>query len=160
MSVTQNENPEAETVSEQAGCATSNSGSQGAWPSELRLIEASKVSTKMKANLRLVHANLEKSKFGFPVYKKQNTQMETMKMNFKLFSVWAFIFNALYYFVKGMWRKGLLLLALVVAFTFIGIGLDLVFLVNIVSLLVSIIAGNCAYFDMYRTIAKKEKFWW
>lgn len=39
-------------------------------------------------------------------------------------NIWAFLFGPVYFFVKGMWRKGLILLAVAVALVVVLIALD------------------------------------
>lgn len=129
---------------------------------ELDLIDNLAVSNKVKEKLRLVHENLHGIKWGFPEYRpKENTAPNRMALTWKLFSVWAFLFAILYYLVKGMWRKGLVLLGLniVLGLLFAFVTEDPA-LVQVSALIISVICSQSAYSDLYRKLVKKEVFWW
>lgn len=79
------------------------------------------------------------------------------------FNLWAFIFGPLYYFVKKMWGKGLLILAfiwlLATALTLVEVALgftlpDVVFWIPS-----SIICAQLAAHDYYRKVMKDETAW-
>lgn len=81
------------------------------------------------------------------------------------FCVLAFLFNWIYYLIKGMWKKALVIIAAGVAIGIItsilaaislGLGL-LVQFVAIVGLMVYV--GLAAPGDYYRHVVLKEDFW-
>ena len=72
-------------------------------------------------------------------------------------SILAFIFSCLYYFVTGMWRKGLILLgfSLIVVAASEILERDFTF----AALIPSFMAMFMAFGDQYRTKVLKETFW-
>lgn len=72
-------------------------------------------------------------------------------------SLLAFFFSFLYYFVTGMWRKGLFILGITVAIAavFVFFDFDSLFL----GLLPQCLAALTAFGDQYRTKVLKETFW-
>ena len=110
------------------------------------------ISDGLKQALHLVHDNIKGVKLGFPDYGKTTG-------SWKLFSFWAFFFNCIYYFVKGMWRKGLLLLLLNIILG-AAIGLFAPKFLGAQAFVSAAICMQCAYHDLYRKLIKKETFWW
>ncbi|MDQ1244315.1 MAG: hypothetical protein QG565_655 [Campylobacterota bacterium] len=76
------------------------------------------------------------------------------------FNIWAFLFGLIYYFLKGMWKKGIVLFGSGIA---IGIVLIVMFgesAGNITTMIVtSLLFATFANFDYYRTMVLEEDFW-
>lgn len=130
--------------------------------SELDTINNLTVSNKLKEKIRLVHENVHGTKLGFPNYKTlQNTASNRMAIGGKLFSVWAFLFGPLYYFAKGMWRKGVALIGITCLLMMaVAVMTDNEVVFQLVSLFPGVICSQCAYPDLYRKLVKNEVFWW
>ena len=80
------------------------------------------------------------------------------------FSILAFFFNWIYYLIKGMWKKALLIIAAYVALNIMV--MILVFVHPILGLLAWLLAiamaiyvGLAAPGDYYRHVVLKEDFW-
>jgi len=81
------------------------------------------------------------------------------------FNLWALLFGAFWYIYKGMWVKGLILLALNIAFSSVDINTGFASLILVSIWVYGIIAGN---YDYYRYVrgGKKQPFsdgkmsWW
>ena len=80
------------------------------------------------------------------------------------FSILAFFFNWIYYLIKGMWKKALLIIAAYVALNIIV--MILMFIHPILGLLAWLLAiamaiyvGLAAPGDYYRHVVLKEDFW-
>ena len=124
-------------------------------------INALDISDKMKTKMRLVHDNLKKTKLGMPEYDMKG------KSPIAFFSIWAFLFNILYYLAKGMWRKAISLLVLSCGLIFIfGCAEELLGIVmpeyvyHIITLIPAVISMQSAYYDIYRSKVLEQKFWW
>ncbi len=84
---------------------------------------------------------------------------------FTRFTVLAFLFNWIYYLIKGMWKKALVFLGACVAIgiivsivSLISLTLgSLIYFVGVVGLMVY--AGLAAPGDYYRHVVLKEDFW-
>lgn len=109
----------------------------------------------IKQKLQFVQDNYKRTVFGLPDYGLKG------KALWQTFNIWAFLFNCIYYFAKGMWRKGLLLLGMSVAITVISNALNLPPALSFgISMLIPIIAMQSAYYDLYRKHVRSEIFWW
>ncbi|RUR51302.1 DUF2628 domain-containing protein [Vreelandella populi] len=79
------------------------------------------------------------------------------------FNVWAFLFGPLYYFVKKMWAKGLLILAfiwlLATVFTLVEVALGTRFPDVVYWIPGAVIFAQLANHDYYRKIMKDEGIW-
>lgn len=79
------------------------------------------------------------------------------------FNVWAFIFGPLYYFVKKMWVKGLLILAfiwlLATALTLVEVALGFSIPDVVYWIPTAVICAQLASHDYYRKIMKDETAW-
>lgn len=119
------------------------------------IIEGLDVSPNLKQKLLLVHEHFKEVKFGGPVFNLKGTAV------WATYSVWAFFFNFIYYFVKGMWQKGLVLLAISLLIQIIVAALHLPSGYALVtSNFVGLLAMQSAYYDLYRSKVLKETFWW
>jgi len=124
-------------------------------------IAALPVSEGLKQKLFLVHKRRMWKEFGSSPDLKLNRSE-----NSKLHSLWAFLFNIIYYFVKGMWRKGLVLLVISMISQILIYMLPLpIQTLDIFSFLASlgivpVIASLSAYDDLYRKQVLKQTFWW
>jgi hypothetical protein len=72
-------------------------------------------------------------------------------------SIWGFLFTFFYYFVTGMWRKGLVILGMFLVILGISVGLD--YNSRLLAFLPSFVAMAMAFGDQYRTKVLKETFW-
>ncbi|SDN60630.1 DUF2628 domain-containing protein [Vreelandella arcis] len=79
------------------------------------------------------------------------------------FNLWAFIFGPLYYFVKKMWAKGLLLLALIwllsTALTLVEVALGFSLPDVVYWIPGAVICAQLANHDYYRKVMKDETAW-
>ena len=118
-------------------------------------IDSLTVSEGLKKKLHLVNEHLKGVKFGFPEYSLKGFALLKMQ------SIWAFFFCVIYYFIKGMWRKGLVFLLIAVILT---IAEELLIpnsnFGKFLNLIIPVICMQCAYHDLYRKLVKKETFWW
>ncbi|MGV0794966.1 DUF2628 domain-containing protein [Mycolicibacterium sp. XJ1819] len=72
---------------------------------------------------------------------------------------WAFFFGPIYFFLKGMWRKGLALLAIAVGLAVVVLGLDTPdVVVRIASLVVPAIAMTTANYAYYLHIRGSQSW--
>ena len=117
-------------------------------------IDALPVSLGLKKKLHFVHDNLKGIQHGFPDYGKRGVVWSA-------FNWWAFLFTVIYYLIKGLWRKALIFLAINCLLVFI---LELLGAPDKVTMGVGVgmgvLAGMCAYPDIYRKEVLREVFWW
>ena len=117
------------------------------------LIESLPMPDQMKAKMRFVHENIKGTKLGLPDYGLKGTAI------WSTFNWWAFFFNVIYYFFKGLWQKALTLIA-------IGTVMNIICLIlrlpgaGVGTLLIGILAMQSAYYDIYRKNVLKQTFWW
>lgn len=119
------------------------------------------LSNKMKAKMHLVHDNFKRIRMGIPEFDTKG------KSRIAFLSIWAFLFNIIYYIVKGMWRKAITLTAIYIGLgcvfilveTFLGIDIP-EFLYKMISFIPASIAMPSAYYDIYRSKVLGQKFWW
>ncbi|MGE2715203.1 DUF2628 domain-containing protein [Mycolicibacterium litorale] len=75
-------------------------------------------------------------------------------------NIWAFLFGPIYFFVKGMWRKGLVLLALAIALAAIVLSLNAPDVVDrVASLIVPALALTTANYAYYLHVVKGSRSW-
>jgi Protein of unknown function (DUF2628) len=76
-------------------------------------------------------------------------------------NIWGLLFGPFYFFVKGMWRKGLVLLALaiVLAGAFIAVVDAPEIIVRAASLVVPVLAMTTANYAYYLHVAKGGESW-
>lgn len=131
----------------------------------LTQIDALDMTPSLKAKMRLVHDHVNGTTLGMPKYDLKGTKV------WSTFNIFAFLFSAVYYIVKGMWKKALILIAIVFVLDFIGgfiigfaytsSGLILPGIIgSIGTILVPIISMQSAYYDIYRSRVLKQDFWW
>ena len=124
----------------------------------LATIDTLDMSDSMKTKIRLVHDNFIKVKFGVPCYKLKEFSSIT------LMSFLAFFFTFIYYLIKGMWKKAITLLMfniiLGIAFIFLSELLNTPQISGFGNIIISCIALQSAYYDIYRKKVLKENFWW
>lgn len=76
------------------------------------------------------------------------------------YNAWGLLFGVLFYFFKGMWKKGLLILGLTIVLSTIANATHnggLLFVSYVMPSLIVIIHSNI---DYYRKIVLGEDFWW
>ena len=75
-------------------------------------------------------------------------------------NIWAFLFGPFYFFVKGMWRKGLVLLvvAIALAATFLAVDAPGI-VVRAASLVVPALAMTTANYAYYLHVVKGSRSW-
>jgi hypothetical protein len=72
----------------------------------------------------------------------------------------AFLFGPIYFFVKGMWRKGLVLLVSAIALGTVMVSLDLPEMVNRAgSLVIPAMAANVANYAYYLHVVMESRSW-
>ncbi|MCV7281720.1 DUF2628 domain-containing protein [Mycolicibacterium flavescens] len=75
-------------------------------------------------------------------------------------NIWGLLFGPIYFFVKGMWRKGLVLLGAVVVLATIAIGLDVPDIIDrALSLIVPVFAMTTANYAYYLHAVKGDRSW-
>ncbi|BCI51621.1 hypothetical protein NIIDNTM18_08990 [Mycolicibacterium litorale] len=75
-------------------------------------------------------------------------------------NIWGFLFGPIYFFVKGMWRKGLALLALAVALAAVVFSLDAPELLDrVASLIVPALAMTTANYAYYLHVVRGRRSW-
>lgn len=75
-------------------------------------------------------------------------------------NIWGFLFGPIYFFVKGMWRKGLVLLALAVALAVVVIGVGAPDIIDrAASLVVPALAMTTANYAYYLHVVKGSQSW-
>jgi hypothetical protein len=74
------------------------------------------------------------------------------------FNFWAFFFSSIYYLIKGMWRKALVLIGINLLLV-IGLSLFDPALANLAAIVVGALAATMANFDYYRKKVLHETFW-
>jgi hypothetical protein len=75
-------------------------------------------------------------------------------------NIWGFLFGPIYFFVKGMWRKGLTLLLLAIGLAAIMIGAGAPDLVDrAASLVVPAMAMTTANYAYYLHVVKGSQSW-
>lgn len=81
---------------------------------------------------------------------------------FTKYNLWAFFFSWLYYFLKGMPKKGMIIFALTIVLQFIGENLNSggEFLIILSILLPAAVGFAQANVDYYRKMVLNENFWW
>ena len=115
-------------------------------------IDALDMSEALKNKMCFVHDNIKGTKFGMPDYGLVG------KAVWSSFSLWAFFFSCFYYFAKGLWGKGLVLLGVNIGLSIIC---DLLGLPGaIVVIVTAVVAMQSAYYDIYRRKVLKQSFWW
>lgn len=124
-------------------------------------INSLNMSEGMKAKMRLVQEHFVSMGILFPKYDLTGSK------HWSVISVWAFLFSCFYYFVKGMWRKGLLLFFIAIIINILMVILDEMFHLRLPSILmyfdsflIQCIAMESAYYDIYRAKVLNQKFWW
>lgn len=128
----------------------------------LAKIDTLKMSDSMKKNMRFIHTHYTGMKYGFPTY-----DVKGFKINWNTWSFFAFLFGPLYYLVKGMWRKAILILLLSIL-TFISLPIvehyaniklpEIIW--SLIGILWYVYSSYNAYRDIYRKEILGEKFWW
>jgi hypothetical protein len=137
-------------------------------------IEALDISPGLKSKLHLVHKNFLRSSILAPKYKREEKGWRGKTFNYTMFNWLAFFFPPIYYLIKGMWRKALVILGM-----FIGILIIISIitptkyqyipgeytppeyqLLYICLLIPAQLAGLWAYYDIYRKEILKQDFWW
>lgn len=124
-------------------------------------IDGLDMSPSMKEAMRTVHDHYKGTRCGLPEYDLKGIKI------WKVISMWAAIFTIFYYLFKGMWRKALSLLGLLlcIGFVFVGVevGLDLHIpnlAYSIANTLPVVICLMSAYRDIYRSRVLGQTFWW
>ncbi|SHN69305.1 DUF2628 domain-containing protein [Desulfovibrio litoralis] len=135
------------------------------------------VSLRLKNAFLLIEKYKMYSPKGIMMRPQDKNNAPTFSEKMELFSWMTFFFGPLYYLFLGMWRKGLVLLAINIilgsAFELWTIyilsimGIDILLIIQIfyftnIAFLITlhIIFAKTAFYDRYRTIIKKEAFWW
>lgn len=113
----------------------------------------------------------KKIAFGNYALPEGNSLVEKLKNNWIILSVWAFLFWAIPYFIRGMWKKALLVM---IAYFVITIALALIVasvsnpitaeanvstLTGYMWLFFSVYFGLSYKSDCYRKFVLKENFW-
>lgn len=123
-------------------------GLSKAWQHKFDLLE------KVGANHQSIYRAM-----GTPEYKAMGFR-DKQRISF---NVWAFLFGPLYYFVKKMWAKGLLILAfiwlLATVFTLVEVALGTRFPDVVYWIPGAVIFAQLANHDYYRKVMKDEKIW-
>lgn len=85
---------------------------------------------------------------------KELSARERTKVGFRIF---AFLFSALYYLAKGMWEKGLLILA---AFSVLSIALGAIGVPDpLIAIAGGVVCSAYATVDYYKLVEKNERVW-
>lgn len=118
-----------------------------------KLIDTLDMSDGLKAKMHFVHDHLVEIKYGFPGYDGKNGTPRAP------FNIWAFLFSILYYFVKGLWRKAIVIILLqcVVSAITMAISPEIGYLSWVFS---PVVAALCLDSDIYRQKVLKQYFWW
>lgn len=128
---------------------------------EMQNIDKLKMSKSMKNTMHLVHNRFIKKGFLWPKYNMKDIYTSDVA------SISAFFFPWIYYFIKGIWRKGLIFFIISILFYFLykyfrfsqpnAIAL---IVLGTFGLIICAIAMHNAYYDIYRNKVLKQKFWW
>ena len=127
-------------------------------PLNLEELQARGVNATWLAKLQEIqNAGITSLKFGL-------LKTERPLQFFTKFSILAFFFSWIYYLIKGMWKKALLIVAAYVALNIVV--MILVFIHPFLGLLawllalgIAIYLGLAAPGDYYRHVVLKEDFW-
>lgn len=123
------------------------------------VIDSLNVSPRKKELFHLIHRYDLLQKGGFIDVGKAKKAGITFKDRFGMAtSILAFLFTFIYYFVTGMWRKGLVILGLTLVVIAIIEALNLEKAYFLTSL-PSLFSMMMAFGDQYRTKVLKEEFW-
>jgi len=129
-------------------------------------IEKLEVDENWKKIFRLFHANPTSTDvFGSPIYHNDDIRFRSagsaiFKKENIMYNWWAFIFSVFWYFAKGMWKKGLLLIAVSFALNLIVYFIFSSLKPNIGGYFIMAYALRAANYDYYRNKVLKEDFWW
>ncbi|SEH47413.1 Protein of unknown function [Mycolicibacterium rutilum] len=75
-------------------------------------------------------------------------------------NIWGFLFGPFYFFVKGMWRKGLVLLAAAIVLGTLIVGLDAPDIVSrALSIVVPVFAMTTANYAYYLHVVRGSQSW-
>ncbi|SHN69321.1 DUF2628 domain-containing protein [Desulfovibrio litoralis] len=125
--------------------------------------------------LKLAFLLIEKYKMhspnGIMMSPQDTNKAPTFSEKMEMFSWLTFFFTAWYYIFTGMWRKGLSIfgisIAIAIVFEIFTAAMyteeELLFanLINaVINIALNIIWAKTAFYDRYRTIVRKEVFWW
>ena len=137
-------------------------------------IEALNISPGLKLKLHLVHKNFLRISILSPKYKREEKGWRGKTFNYKMFNWLAFFFPPIYYLIKGMWKKAIVLLGMfIVILIILGIIIPSEYeyvpleyipigyqLLNLSIIIPAQLAGMWAYYDVYRKEILKQDFWW
>ncbi|WP_289106530.1 DUF2628 domain-containing protein [uncultured Pseudoalteromonas sp.] len=80
-----------------------------------------------------------------------------------MFNIYAFIFGAFYYFFKGMWEKGIIILFISMTYTFSLSIIEEVFEFQIYSAIYWVVPSSIiaviATFDYYKKVSENQRIW-
>lgn len=131
----------------------------------LARIDSLDMTPALKDKMRLVHDHVKGTTLGMPKYDLKGTKV------WPTLNIFAFLFSAAYYIVKGMWKKAILLVIIIFSLDFIG-GFILGFTYTTSGVILPgilektgtvigpAIAMQSAYYDIYRSRVLKQDFWW
>lgn len=124
------------------------------------IIDSLNISDQKKQVFHMIntHHLLEK-KGGLTMIdiKKAKDAGISFKDRLAMLSVWGFLLSFIYYFVVGMWKKGLSILGLTLVIVVIEVVLDRNLI--ILNAIPSALSMMMAIGDQYRTKVLKEDFW-
>lgn len=124
------------------------------------IIDSLNISDQKKQVFHMIntHHLLEK-KGGLTMIdiKKAKDAGISFKDRLAMLSIWGFLFSFIYYFVVGMWKKGLSILGLTLVIVVIEVVLDRNLI--ILNAIPSALSMMMAIGDQYRTKVLKEDFW-
>jgi hypothetical protein len=127
-------------------------------------IEALDISASLKTKLHLVHDTFVSAGIFAPKYKREEKGWKAKTFNYKMFNWLAFFFSWIYYLVKGLWRKAVVLLGIFIVFqiiVYIIIPIEKQFEISLFGgVICGHLAGVWAYYDIYRKDILDETFWW
>lgn len=122
-------------------------------------IDTLPVSETFRKRFHLIKENYKGKRFGLPYYEKLS-----LRERRKLDNWWAFFFSIIYYLIKGMWRKAIVLFAIqLVLVLFVSFLVPFAYQelsFKIVCAIVPIIACCNANYDLYRKYVLKQTYWW
>lgn len=129
-----------------------------------KVIDGLSISEGKKGLFKLIASTPLKGANGVPVFDSNDKRLKPFRTSLtekdSIWNGWAFLFGYLYWFAKGMWKKGILLAViqtptLLILVAIIGTKVQIPVVLGFM-----MISAAMANYDLYRKLVLKEDFWW
>lgn len=129
-----------------------------------RVIDGLSISDGKKRLFKLIASTPLKAANGVPVFDSDDKRLKPFRASLtekdSIWCGWAFLFQWLYWFGKGMWKKGIVLAVILITSQFLIISIFGGKMQLPVGITFSMLCASMANYDLYRKQVLKEEFWW